>query len=605
MSAKERPIIKQVFDLLRRIGIPPSYLAFPVLLSLLTAAVEGASMGLLIPLLNGFLQKNFGFAKDVPILGALIEKLPASVLANDRLLFAAVLGCFIMLFLTKNILRYSTVLSIAYFSERALHHLRKALFARYLSFGKLFFDKTNVGHHSTLLLEFAHLALRPVGTIDKYMNSLFSLAAYFVVMISISWKLTLVALPLFVVLHFTVKSMIIGIKKLSYAIADKGSALGKKSVEILSTIPLVKSSRMEKEEQGHYTLISNDKAKMDFRARALQEMILPLQEIITICAAAVIFFGALYVFGRDGIASAPAIMVYFYMVMNASSKFGTLSGFRGTLAAASGPLHEVTRIFNEEGKFFVRGGSKTFAGIASEISCRDLSFSYGDERTVLRSVSCVLRKGEMTAVVGPTGAGKSTLIHLLMRYYDCPPNSIFIDGVDIREFTLESYLEHVALVSQETLLLHESLRNNILYGMKRQVSDAEMQRVLHQSRLTDFVKKLPQGVDTLIGDRGVRLSGGEKQRVSIARALLKGADILILDEATSSLDSETEKLIQEAIDEAVQGRTSIVIAHRLSTIRNADIILVLEDGAVVEEGKLEDLLEHKGTFHRLWEQQKF
>jgi len=604
MSSKERSVIAQVFALLRQIGIPPFYLAFPILLSLLTAAVEGASMGLLIPLLNGFLEKNFSFAKDVPLIGSLVAKLPSAILTSDRLLFATMLGGFIGLFLLKNVLRYSTVLSIAYFSERALHHLRKALFARYLSFGKLFFDRTNVGHHSTLLLEFAHRALRPVHTIDKYMNSMFSLAAYLVVMLSISWRLTMVALPLFALLHFVVKFLIVSIKKLSYAIAEKGSALGKKSVEILSTIPLVKASRMEKEEQRHYTDISNDKACMDFRARALQEMILPAQEIITICAATVIFFGALYLFGRAGLASTPALMVYFYMVMNASSKFGTLSGFRGTLAAASGPLHEVQRIFNEEGKFFVRGGTKVFEGLQGEIACRDLTFTYDGQRNVLENVFFTLRKGEMTAIVGPTGSGKSTLINLFMRYYDCPPGSIFVDGKDIREFTLESYIAKVAIVSQETLLLHDSLRNNIMYGLK-DISEATMKDAIRRARLEHFVSQLPQGLETLIGDRGVKLSGGEKQRVAIARALLKGAEILILDEATSSLDSATEKLIQEAIDEAVKGRTAIVIAHRLSTIRNADKIVVLEEGKVVEEGVHQELLAAKGLFHKLWEEQRF
>lgn len=561
-------------------------------------------MGLLIPILTGFLQKNFAFIKEAPYIGDFIMMLPASVLNNDRNIFGVLLSGFIAAFILKNILRFSTVASVAYFSERSLHHLRKTLFMRYLGFGKLFFDRTNVGHHATLLQDFAGKAIRPAQTIDKLMNPLFSLIAYLVVMLTISWRLTLVALPLFVILHFTVQFIIVGIKRLSYSISDRGSALGKKSVEILSTIPLVKASRMEREEQRRYAHISDEKAHMDFRAKALQEMILPIQEIITICAAMGVFVGALMLFGRDQVASAPALMVYFYIVMNASSKFGTLSGFRGTLAAAAGPLKEVLSIFNEEGKFFVRGGEKIFQGFTKEIACNDLSFSYDDVRTVLDHISFVIPKGKMTAIVGPTGAGKSTLINLFMRYYDCPPGSIFLDGEDIRSFTLDSLLRHIALVSQETLLLHDSLRNNITYGLEN-VSEQQLQDVIERARLSGFIKKIPQGLDTLIGDRGVKLSGGEKQRVSIARALLKGADILILDEATSSLDSETEKLIQEAIDEAVAGRTAIVIAHRLSTIKHADKIVVLKDGKKAEEGGLQELLDHKGVFFKLWEEQKF
>jgi ABC-type multidrug transport system fused ATPase/permease subunit len=210
----------------------------------------------------------------------------------------------------------------------------------------------------------------------------------------------------------------------------------------------------------------------------------------------------------------------------------------------------------------------------------------------------------MTAVVGPTGSGKSTLIHLLMRFYDCPEGTIFIDGKDIREFSLDSLLRHMALVSQETLLLHDSLRNNIAYGLK-DVPDGAVEKAVEQARLSGLIDKLPEGLDTLIGDRGMKLSGGEKQRVSIARALLKGSEILILDEATSSLDSQTEQLIQEAIDEAIHGRTAIVIAHRLSTIKNADNIVVLNDGIIKEQGSLEDLLKQEGLFKQLWDQQKF
>ncbi len=603
-TPRERSNVARIFQLLRWIGIQPVYLTIPLALAIISALFEGAGMGLLIPLLNGFLQKSFSFITDAPYIGPIMHKLPSSILENDRLLFGVLLAGFIAIQVLKNLFRYLSVVSISYFSERAQHHLRKVLFTRYLSFGKLFFDTTNIGHHNTLLLDFCRRALLPLTMADRYINSLFSLSIYFVMMLFISWKMTVFAVPLFILLHLVVRGMIMSIKSLSRAIAHRGSELGKKSVEILSTIALVKAYRTERDEQLQYTRISDEKARMDYKASALQALILPLQETITLLVASSIFVGALVFFGRDQIASGSALVVYFYIVVNAASKFGSLSGFRGTLASASGPLDEVFQVFDAKGKYFVTGGDKTFSGLEHAIEFRHLTFSYAEGRYVLKDVSLTFQRGKMTAVVGPTGAGKSTLISLLMRFYDCPPASLFIDGEDIRNFTLDSYLARVALVSQETLLLHDSLRNNITYGLQN-VSEEALQDAVRRARLSAFVKLLPQGLETPIGDRGVKLSGGEKQRVSIARALLKGADILILDEATSSLDSQTEKLIQEAIDEAVQGRTSIVIAHRLSTIRNADKIVVLKDGRLAEEGALQELLDKHGTFHELWEQQKF
>lgn len=604
MQKSERSTMGKTFDLLRKIHIHPGYLLIPLFFSLLAAAFEGIGMGLLVPMLNGFLNKSFSFTATTPVLGGLIRQLPESVLTNDRLLFLVFVLGFIVVYVIKNTLRFLANATMGYFSERSLHHLRKVLFAKYLSFGKLFFDTTNVGHHSTLLLTFSQNALYPLSALDGFVGAFLSLVVYLCVLVGISWKLTLVALPLFVILHLAIKFTITRIKRLSRAIAEQGSALGKKSVEILSTIPLVKSYQTERKEQEHYTRISDQKATYDFRVRLLLGMILPIQEIVTLLVASAIMFGSLYLFGREEIASAPSLLVYFYIIMNASSKFGTVSGFRGVIANASGPLEAVLEIFNEQGKYFVRGGDTVFTGLQRAISFKDLTFSYLPEREVLHGVTFTVEKGKMTAIVGPTGGGKSTLISLLMRYYDCPPESLFVDDTDIRAFTLDSYLHRIALVSQETLLINDSLRNNITYGLK-DVADSELSEVLKRARLEEYIRKLPKGVDTLIGDRGVRLSGGEKQRVSIARALLKNAEILILDEATSSLDSKTESLIQEAIDDAVTGRTSIVIAHRLSTIRHADKIVVIEEGRVSEEGTLDELLEDKGAFFALWEQQKF
>lgn len=514
------------------------------------------------------------------------------------------MGIFVSAVLLKNIFKYASSISMSFFANRSMHHLRKVVFGRYLSFGKLYFDRSSVGHHATVLSVFTEYALSPIINITKYMNALFSLVVYLIVMSMISWQLTFFALPLFVVLHFAVKTMIDHVRELGIEIAEQGSELGKKSIEILSTIPLVKSYGTEALERNKYADISDQKARLDFKVRAISELMLPLQEVITLFMASGLFVIMLWLLAKEGTMEAPPFIVYFYLVLNAASKFGTVTGFRSTLAKAFGPLEEIKDVFSDKSKFFVKGGDTEFCGLQKKIEFKNASFNYGNGRPVIDRVSFTIQKGNMTAIVGPTGGGKSTLINLVMRYYDCEPGSLFVDGTDIRSYDLTSLLNHIALVSQDTLLLHDTLANNITYGLNG-ISKESLDEAIERARLTELVQKLPQGLDTLIGDRGVMLSGGEKQRVAIARALLKKAEILILDEATSSLDSRTEKLIQEAIDEAAKGRTAIVIAHRLSTIQHADSIVVIDEGSVVEEGGLDDLLAANGMFKTLWDEQQF
>lgn len=601
---KDFSTLGKVFRLLEGINIHPKYVLLPVGLSLAAAVFEGAGMGLLVPLLNGFLSKDFSFVTETPILGDILSYLPSWLAERDRTLFAFLLSVFVVSIVCKNTLKYLGNVGMAYLAERSLHHLRKVVFGRYLSFGKLFFDRTSVGQHAILLSDFTQIAIKPILAINKHVNALFSLLVYLLVMSVISWKLTFFVLPLFGIIHLSVKKMLEKIRDLSRSIAEHGGELGKKSVEILSTIPLIKAYAAEHLEQKKYAVISDEMARMNFRVNALQQLILPLQETITLFLGLFLFVGMVYLLVQESTSTAPSFLVYFYLVLNASSKFGTLTGFRGYLADASGSVDAVSAIFSDDGKEFVPDGTKECGGLTREIAFHNLSFLFPGRGTVLQSISFTIAKGSMTAIVGPTGAGKSTIINLIMRFYDSPPGTIFMDGTDIREFRLASLLKHIALVSQDTLLLHDSLVNNIAYGLEG-ITGGQIREVVERARLSEFVSKLSQGIHTLVGDRGVKLSGGEKQRVSIARALLKGSEILILDEATSSLDSRTEHLIQEAIDEAVKGRTAIVIAHRLSTIQHADTIVVIDDGKLVEEGKLEELLEKRGKFYELWEEQKF
>ncbi|MDD4319302.1 MAG: ABC transporter ATP-binding protein [Candidatus Peribacteraceae bacterium] len=590
--------------LLRRIRVRPIHLIVPLGLSMGAAFFEGAGMGLLIPLLNGFLSKDFSFLKDIPVLGTALTRLPPLLVGSDRALFATLLGLFVVVILLKNVLRYLTSIAVSYFSVRFLFHLRRQMFARYLSFGRLFFDRTSAGHHANVLYESSFLGIQPLMEMDRYMNALFSLVSYLAIMAAISWKLTLFALPIFALLYFSVRKLVDKLGKLSQDLAAKRGELNQKIMEIFSTIPLVRAFAAEDLEKKRFALIGEEKARIDMSMSVVQNAVGPFQEMITLFAALLLFSTMLYLLVRGGAGTPPAFIVYFYMVINVSNRFGTLSSIRTSLANASGPLDSVIAVFEDGDKHVIPSGDKECTGLHEAIRFRDLRFSYTGDRDVLRGLDLTIERGKMTAIVGPTGAGKSTIIHLLMRFYDCPPGTLFLDGTDIRAFRTDSLLRHLALVSQETYLFHDTLRNNIAYAMD-DVSEERLREAVRQARLEDVVSRLPKGLETLVGDRGMKLSGGERQRVSIARALLKGADILILDEATSSLDSRTEKLIQEAIDDVIRDKTAIVIAHRLSTIRHADKIAVIEDGRCTEEGALADLLAKDGTFRMLWEEQKF
>jgi subfamily B ATP-binding cassette protein MsbA len=343
----------------------------------------------------------------------------------------------------------------------------------------------------------------------------------------------------------------------------------------------------------------------NFRITALQGLLAPVQEIITLVALlAMIAFLAFYVADRRP-AELAVFLVFFFAARAAMPMFTGLQTARAAIAAKKPRIAALTRLLDDGDKFSVADGSVDFTGLQRSIVVRDLHFGYADDRPVLKGVNATFKQGEMTAIVGPTGAGKSTLIHLLMGFYAAPPGSISLDGRDLRSLRIASLRRRIALVSQDAFLFNDTLRANLLVGCEEPPAPPELAEMLARARLADFVASLSRGLDTRIGDRGVQLSGGEKQRVAICRALLQRAEILILDEATSALDSETERLLQEAIDAAVAQRTAIVIAHRLSTIRQADRILVLEDGRVTEEGDLDSLLGRNGRFAALWRAQGF
>jgi ATP-binding cassette, subfamily B, bacterial MsbA len=240
--------------------------------------------------------------------------------------------------------------------------------------------------------------------------------------------------------------------------------------------------------------------------------------------------------------------------------------------------------------------------LRESVRFENLRFSYDGQTEVLKGVDFEIKKGELVALVGPSGAGKSTIVKLLPRFYDATQGCLRIDGVDVRQATFKSLRNLIGIVTQDTILFDESIRDNIAYG-QADYSDERIHGAASAAHVTEFVDRMPEGFDTVIGESGCSLSGGQRQRLAIARAIIKDPDILILDEATSSLDSESEYLIQQALNEFVTGRTAIVIAHRLSTVRRADRILVMENGQVVQQGSHDELLAMGGLYKRLYDTQ--
>ncbi len=589
---------------LKSVDIAPMSFLVITLFSLGMALFEGLSLGLLVPLGRGLVERDFGFMSSLPYFHKLLSLFPALPVHSKHKMFLVLAVIFFVSSVSKKIIQYCASLYANSRRHKFSSNLKKLIFNRFLSFGKLFFDRQNAGYLNQVLSGVTNRVTNTLNQIQSLINNVILLAMYLVMMFLISKPLTLLSLLLFPVLYFALRSLITKIRTMALEGMKMDLERHKTIHNLLASIPLVKAYAQEEEEKIRFAKASDAIAQMNFEISRKQNLIGPLQEILTLVALMCLMVAALPLMHSQG-QPLSNYFVFFVIVRRALPIFGSLNASRSFFAKLEAPLKELAKVLDDQDKFFVVAGKRKFEGIQNKIEFNHLNFSYLEDIPVLKDVSFTLEQGKTTALVGPSGSGKTTLMHLLLRFYDCHPCEITIDGMDIREFEMRSLKSRMVLVSQTPLLFNDTLRANMAYGLNGKASEEKLIQAAEKARIRDFIQRLPDGFETLIGDRGVKLSGGEKQRVSIARAILKEADILLLDEATSSLDSKTEKLIQEAIYDVMKGRTSLVIAHRLSTIRNADKIVVIENGSVAEIGSLEELLSKRGKFYELWEAQKF
>ncbi len=430
-------------------------------------------------------------------------------------------------------------------------------------------------------------------------NSMIILSAI-AAMLAISWKLSIVALivlPLMVAPLFPVGKRMYTVKKATREKRDEMQGITQEALSI-SGITLVKSFVRAAFESERYARLASELMKAEISLAMVGRWFMGLINAMVTIGPAIVWLAGGYLFLRGEI-SIGTIVAFVALLARLYGPASQLIGVQVQIVSA---LAVFERIF--EYLDFVRepSGSRRLAGVNGEIAFEDVNFSYVPERPALRDVNLTIEPGQVAALVGPSGAGKTTLTHLVSRFYDPQSGRVTIDGVDVKEFDVESLRSHIGIVTQETYLFHDTIEANLRYANENATHE-QIEAAARAANLLGFIESLPDGFQTIVGERGHKLSGGERQRLAIARVLLKNPQILILDEATSSLDSENEALIQAAFEKVMRGRTSLVIAHRLSTIVAADVIFVVEDGRIVESGKHADLLARDGAYAQLYRNQ--
>jgi subfamily B ATP-binding cassette protein MsbA len=370
--------------------------------------------------------------------------------------------------------------------------------------------------------------------------------------------------------------------------------------EVVSGIRLVKSFRAESYEDARFSDASNRYSSGMVRITRVSLLSQPLTEIIgTSIAVLILWIGAREVLsGGQGAMDGATLITFMILVMRLLPPLKQLSQTPTTAQQSFAAAERLFDVLDRPTETAGDRGTRTIDTLRDTIAFEHVSFAY-DAEPVLTDITFAARRGQVVALVGASGAGKSTLVDLIPRFYEPTGGRILIDGVDTRDIALASLRALTGIVSQDTVLFNDTVRSNIAYGAGARFTDAQIECAATAANAHDFIMALPQGYGTVLGERGTRLSGGQRQRLAIARALLVDPPILILDEATSSLDTESERLVQEAVDRLLEGRTVFVIAHRLSTVTHAHHILVLDRGRIVERGTHGELLARRGAYHRL------
>jgi subfamily B ATP-binding cassette protein MsbA len=576
-------------------------MAITIVANLVGALLDGFAIALLIPFLNIlFHQQNTSLKSGwvSKLLDATVgsQIVPGDEMHSLRNVILLVLAAVVL----KNLLIWVAGQFGATLQEYVTRDLRNSVYRHLAHLPLGYFTQMKAGQIlSRVINDTFETRLILTQIVTQSLQSASLVLVYIAILFSISWKLSLIALIILPLLGVSLQPML---KKLRKGNLRRGNQHGEMTSvlqETIGGIRLVKAAGTEAYEERRFAEGSNKYARSSLRLTRLALLAPPITEIIgTGIAVLVLWIGAWQVL-QSGTMTGATLLAFLTLVLRLLQPLKQLSQMRTTAQSSLASAERLFEILDSPAEFQRDRGTRERVTFDRDLKFENVGFSYGDA-PVLSNINLAARKGEVIALVGPSGSGKSTLVDLIPRFYEPTDGRILIDGIDTREIRLPALRGLTGIVSQETVLFHDTVRNNIAYGADGRYTQQQIEDAARAANAHTFISELPNGYDTMLGERGTRLSGGQRQRLAIARALLTDPPILILDEATSALDTESERLVQEAVDRLLQGRTVFVIAHRLSTIAHADQIIFLDRGEIVERGTHAELLAKRGAYFRLY-----